>query len=80
MSNDLEKQRIVFQEAGAPVAVMLPCRCGLTITEIGSKDVPDGVPFWIISVDDVPSDRTLRGAWALDVGAMGKPSGVGEAK
>lgn len=30
---------------------------------IAAKDVPEGKPFQIIDVADVPSDRTFRNAW-----------------
>ena len=67
-------KRIIFPSAngniyGMPtfeggVVVMIPAlECGLTIEEIAAKDVPDGRPFKIIDVADVPSDRTFRNAW-----------------
>ena len=30
---------------------------------IAAKDVPEGKPFKIVSVEDIPSDRTFRNAW-----------------
>ena len=30
---------------------------------IAAKDVPEGKPFEIVDVADVPSDRTFRNAW-----------------
>jgi hypothetical protein len=27
--------------------------------------VPVGIPYQVVSVDDVPSDRTFRNAWEL---------------
>lgn len=69
--------RIVYQLAGHPVAVMVPGECGLTVEQIGKKDVPHGAPFWIVDVGMIPTDRTLRNAWDLDIGSMGEPSGFG---
>lgn len=69
--------RIVYQPAGQPVAVLVPCECSLTLEQIGSKDVPSGVPFWIVDVSTIPTDRTFRNAWVLDVESMGEPSGFG---
>ena len=37
-----------------------------TIEEIAAKDVPTGKPYKIVSVDDIPSDRTFRSAWEVD--------------
>ena len=44
---------------------------------IAAKDVPQGVPFWIVGADTIPTDRTFRDAWELDVVSMGEPSGFG---
>jgi hypothetical protein len=85
-------QRIVFQPASFQVAVMAPVipqlekkpdgSVGpkdhqLSVLEIGQKDVPAGVPFWIVEVADIPADRTFRDAWELDEAAMGVPDGYG---
>ena len=69
--------RIVYQAAGEPVAVIIPCECGLALEQIGQKDVPDGLPFWIVDAVSIPEDRTFRDAWELDQAAMGAPSGIG---
>lgn len=73
------QKRIVYQEVNGPVVVLEPCQCGLTIEQIAGKDVPKGVPFWVISTSDIPTDRTFRDAWELDVIALGKPTGFGGA-
>ena len=33
--------------------------------ELALKDVPQGVPYEIVSTDDIPADRTFRGAWVM---------------
>lgn len=73
-------QRIVYQPPGRPVAILVPCDCGLTIQQIGKKDVPIGVPFWIVPAESIPSDRNLRNAWEIDVSTMGDPQGFGGGK
>lgn len=70
-------KRIVYQLPEQPVAVVIPCECGLTLEQIGKKDVPVGVPFWIVDADTLPADRTFRDAWELDVAGMGAPTGFG---
>jgi hypothetical protein len=72
-------QRIVYQMPGAPASILIPCDCGLTLEQIGKKDVPQGVPFWIVPADSIPADRTFRDAWELDAASMGEPSGFGGA-
>ena len=55
-------QRIIYPTDG--VAVIIPAPdCGLTIEEIAAKDVPEGKPFKIVDVSDIPEDRTFRAAW-----------------
>ena len=33
------------------------------IAWIAAKDVPEGKPFKIVDVSDIPEDRTFRAAW-----------------
>lgn len=57
-------KRIIYPTDEGGVAVIIPAyECGLTIDEIAAKDVPEGKPFKIIDVSEVPSDRTFRNAW-----------------
>lgn len=69
--------RIVYGNSDGGVCVVYPCDCGLTIEEIALKDVPDGVPFWIVDVESIPTDRAFRDAWELDANALGKAHGKG---
>jgi hypothetical protein len=56
-------QRIIYPTDDG-VAVITPApECGLTIEEIAAKDVPDGKPYKIVDVADIPSDFTFRNAW-----------------
>jgi hypothetical protein len=56
-------QRIIYPTDDGGVAVIVPADCGLTIDEIAAKDVPEGKPFKIVDVADIPTDRTFRNAW-----------------
>jgi hypothetical protein len=73
-------KRILFQPAGSPAAVIVPCECGLTLEEIGVKDVPAGLPFWIVDAETVPTDRAFREAWELDAQLLGPADGLGGAE
>ena len=56
--------RIIYPTDEGGVAVIIPApECGLTIEEIAAKDVPEGKPYKIVDVADIPSDRLSRGAW-----------------
>lgn len=56
-------QRIIYPTNEGGVAVIIPADCGLTIEEIAAKDVPQGKPYKIVDVADIPTDRTFRNAW-----------------
>jgi hypothetical protein len=68
------EQRIIYPTQDGGVAVIIPAPCGLEIDQIAHKDVPPGVPFRIINVDDVPTDREFRDAWQAD---FSNPDGYG---
>ena len=56
--------RIIYPNDDGGVSIIVPApECGLTIEEIAAKDVPQGKPFKIVDVSDIPSDRTFRDAW-----------------
>ena len=62
-------ERIIFQNDEGGVSVIAPspnCLKEHTIEEIAAKDVPAGKPYKIVSVDDIPSDRTFRNAWTVN--------------
>jgi hypothetical protein len=56
-------QRIIYPTDDGGVAIIIPADCGLTIEEIATKDVPQGKPYKVVDVADIPTDRTFRGAW-----------------
>ena len=59
--------RVIYPNDEGGVAVIIPApECGLTIEEIAAKDVPEGKPYKIVDVSDIPSDRTFRAAWSAD--------------
>ena len=60
--SDVTKRIIYPTDDGVAIIVPAP-ECGLTIEEIAAKDVPEGKPFKIVDVSEIPSDRTFRDAW-----------------
>ena len=56
-------KRIIYPTDEGGVAIIVPADCGLTIEEIAAKDVPQGKPYKIVDVADIPTDRTFRNAW-----------------
>jgi hypothetical protein len=55
-------QRIIYPTPDGGVAIVIPSG-ELSIEEVAAKDVPEGVPYQILDVSEIPSDRTFRGAW-----------------
>lgn len=57
-------QRIIYPNDDGGVSILIPAPdCGLSIEEIALKDVPEGKPYKIVDVADIPADRTFRNAW-----------------
>jgi hypothetical protein len=36
------------------------------VPPVAEKDVPEGVPYKIVDVSEIPSDRAFRDAWEID--------------
>lgn len=66
---------IVYTQSNNQVAVLIPCTTELTLKEIGIKDVPKDIPFWIIDSIELPN--TQQESWKLE--DMGQPDGIGTA-
>ena len=60
-------KRIIYPTDDGGVAIIVPADCGLTIEQIAQKDVPAGKPYKIVDVADIPTDRTFRNAWEMEV-------------
>lgn len=58
----MTNQRIIFQNESGGVSVVIPSG-ELPIEDVAKKDVPAGIPYEIVNVDDIPSDRFFRNAW-----------------
>jgi len=57
-------KRIIYTDKNGDVCVVVPSDdCGLTVEQIKTKDVPDGIISYIIDKSDVPTDRSFRNAW-----------------
>ena len=65
--------KILYPNSEGGVSVIHPTG-ELPIEDICQKDVPAGVPYLIVSEDDIPSDRSFRGAWEAD---FSNPDGTG---
>ena len=72
--------RIIFENKDKSVGILIPsqeCVDLFGIEAIAKKDVPEGLPFWIVEDDFIPQDRTFRGAWEIDRETMEESHGYG---
>jgi hypothetical protein len=65
-------QRILYPTDDG-VSILIPSG-EIAIEQVARKDVPANTPFLIVSTEDIPSDRTFRGAWEAD---FSNPDGYG---
>ncbi len=71
--------KVVFKNNDSSIGVITPIREALylhTLETLALKDVPAGLPFWIVEGSKIPSDRTFRDAWEIDE-TMREPDGYG---
>lgn len=66
---------IIYTNETSGLSIIFPIlESGLSLGDIAKKDVPAGIPYKIINVEDIPSDRTFRSAWEAD---FTEPDGYG---
>lgn len=60
--------KIIFKNTDGSIGVIHPSQESLskyTYKQIAEKDVPSGLPYVIVEVSSIPTDRTFRDAWEL---------------
>lgn len=76
--------RIVYKQPDNSVAVLIPSEEAISLFEteaialvmIAKKDTPKDLPYWILEDIEIPTDRTYRNSWEVDV-SWGDPDGYG---
>lgn len=68
--------RVVFQVPNGPVIVLIPASRDMTTKQIAEKDVPSGIPYWVVDESELPS-RDFRDAWTL-AEVTKEPDGYGK--
>jgi len=67
--------KVIIFEVSGKVKVLYPSDCGLSVPDIGKKDVPAETPFWIVehnSISGSPFD-TLK----INSNILGEAAGLG---
>lgn len=70
--------KIIFANQDGSIGIVHPTAEALatmSMHEIARKDVPTGRPYKIVQDEDIPTDRTFRDAWEVDVATL--TDGVG---
>ena len=59
-----ENVRVIYPNDEGGVSIMIPSsNCELPLEEIITKSIPEGKPYQIVDISEIPSDRTYRNAW-----------------
>lgn len=66
--------KILIYSNNNEVIIVIPCTTELTLIQIGEKDIPNNIPFWIVNYEDLPN--TPQETWKLE--NMNEPSGYGK--
>mgnify|MGYP005997593845 CR=1 FL=1 len=62
-----QTKRIIYKRPDGGVSIIIPMpEESRTVEEIAQKDVPTGLPYKIVDVSEISSDRTFRDAWDID--------------
>ncbi len=70
---------IIFKNEDNSIGIVVPTNETLLIYSlkiVALKDVPSGLPFWMVEGSEIPSDRTFRDAWEISE-TMREPDGYG---
>ncbi len=68
---------IVYEKEDGGIGILTPtfeCFFAHSLDEIAAKDVPAGRPYIFVDPEDIPTDRTFRDAWEVQIDT---PDGVG---
>ena len=71
--------KIIFKNEDNSIGIITPTDEALsfaTVIQVAEKDVPTGLPYWIVEESVIPEDRTFRSAWEIDE-SFGEPNGFG---
>ncbi len=71
--------KIIYKNQDNSIGIITPSDEVLsfaTVVQVAEKDVPHNLPYWIVSSEDVPTDRTFRSAWTIDE-TLNNPDGFG---
>ena len=60
----MQDTRVIYPNNEGGVSIIVPA-ADVTLEQV-LKAVPVGKPYQVVSVDDIPADRTFRNAWVYE--------------
>lgn len=68
-------QVAVFNNPDTGVAAVVTPAPGMDVGVAAEQAVPEGVQFWVVESEELPTDRTFRDAWVWETELS--PNGIG---
>jgi hypothetical protein len=73
----MQDKVIVYNNEFGSLDLCFPCSNIHSLEDVALKDVPAGVSYKILNVDDLPESDTFRNAWTYDFKADSDGVGMG---
>ena len=70
--------KIIYKNKDNTISILHPTEEALsfaTVFQVAEKDVPVGLPYWIVEDEAIPTDRSERNAWEWNSDI--EPDGIG---
>jgi hypothetical protein len=58
--------RIIYPNNNDSISIVIPVEDTVDLHKIAKANTPAGIPYKIINVNELPTDRTFRSAWTYD--------------
>lgn len=63
--SDILNTRIIYPNDEGGVSILIPSPECLSLERL-IQDVPEGKPYQILDISEIPDDRTYRNAWTYE--------------
>ena len=62
---EVYNKRIIYPNDEGGVSIVIPSNECPSVERM-IQDIPEGKPYQILNIEDIPSDRTYRNAWTYE--------------
>lgn len=63
---DVYYKRIIYPQENGVLGIICPSPECQSLDILIEMDVPEGAPYAIVDVEDIPTDRTYRNSWTFE--------------